>query len=192
MRQNNTVTVPKGIGDFLKITLLISLFLVGSLAGLHAQNYIQLGEGNETTSNFPLYYLYNYSYSQTIYTAEELYEQGVQENAATITKILYKPNSSVSTSNWKDWVVYIGNTDKESFDDSNDWIAVGNMTEVFDGEIADEVEAGQWMEIELDPPFDWDGTSNIVIAVDQNTPDWGSSPSWAGYTSEPDQASQGL
>src|SRR5699024_10058882 len=132
-----------------------------------------------TSVYFPLYYLYNYSYSQTIYTAEELQFQGA--TAGTISKISYKPTASVSTSNWKDWVVYIGQTDQEEFEGTSDWIAVDDLEEVFDGQISDNTTAGEWLEIALDTDFEWDGESNIVVAVDQNTSDWGNTPAWAGY-----------
>lgn len=150
----------------------------------NAQSTIQIGNGTITSSYAPNYYLYNYSYSQTIYTAAEMNAQSANI-PATITKIWYKPTSSAATTNWKDWVIYMGNTTKNSFTSTTDWIAVGSMTEVFNGQLPANVTANNWLEITLTTPFNWDGTSNIVVAVDENTPTYGNSPGWAGYTLAP-------
>lgn len=143
---------------------------------------IQLGSGTATSSYSPNYYLYNYSYSQTLYTAAEMHAQGASLSGGTITKIRFKPQASVATTNWRDWVVYLGNTTKTDFTSTTDWIPVASMTQVFAGQIAANVTANQWMEITLTTPFAWDGSSNIVVAVDENTSTWGSAPEWAGYT----------
>lgn len=167
-------------------------FRTAAIAGLasafalvgNAQSTIQLGSGTSTSSYVPNYYLYNYSYSQSIYTAAEMNAQGAS-TVASITKIWYKPTSSVATTNWKDWVIYMGNTTKEGFTSTTDWIDVSSMTQVFSGQLPANVTANTWLEITLTTPFSWDGTSNIVVAVDENTPTYGSSPNWAGYTLAP-------
>ena len=38
------------------------------------------------------------------------------------------------------------------------------------------VTANVWMELTSPTPFLWDGISNLVIAVDENTPNWGNTP----------------
>lgn len=168
------------------------IFLLSSMSlRSNAQSYIQLGSGTGTNSYFPLYYLYDYSYTQTIYTAAEMNAQGAL-TAATITKIYYKPTASVSTSNWKDWVIYMGNTTQAGFSSTTNYIPVANMTEVFNGQILANTMANTWIEINLATPFNWDGTSNIVVAVDENTMGWGSSPNWAGYTLAPSSGSKGI
>src|SRR5690606_12527211 len=87
----------------------------------------QIGSGTGTSSYFPLYYLYDYSYSQTIYTATELSTSGATMGGQ-ITKIKYKPTAGVSTADWQDWVVYMGNTTKTDFSSDSDWVAVSSMT----------------------------------------------------------------
>ncbi|HQP02900.1 MAG TPA: hypothetical protein PK337_11440, partial [Bacteroidia bacterium] len=77
---------------------------------------------------------------------------------------------------WQDWVVYFGNTSKASFSSTTDWIPVASMTQVFAGTIPANVTANVWMELTLPTPFLWDGISNLVIAVDENTPNWGNTP----------------
>src|SRR5690606_15199808 len=117
---------------WLGFALSFMIFLIGQLG--FAQLTYQIGSGTSTTSYFPLYYLYDYSYSQTIYTAAELNAQGAVIGGQ-ITKIKYKPTSSVSTSDWRDWVVYMGNTTKASFTSTSDWVPVASMSQVFSNQI---------------------------------------------------------
>ncbi len=164
---------------FKKLSLSLALFML-SIGLAQAQNTIQIGSGDQTISYFPNYYLYNYSYTQTIYTAEDL--QAAGGIAGTISKILYKPTSDVSTTDWKDWVVYIGTTELEGFSNDTAWVPITELTQVFSGQLPDQVTADEWLEITLDSGFEWDGTSNIIIAIDENTDGWGGNPNWVGYT----------
>ena len=152
---------------------------------------IQLGSGTATNSYLPMYYLYDKNYTQTIYTAAELNAAGASATGGTITKIRYKPTASQSTVDWKDWVIYMGNTTKTSFTGTTDWVPVGTLTQVFNGSIGNNVTANTWMEITLATPFAWDG-SNVVIAIAENTPDYGNNPSWAAYTLAPSSGSKAL
>ncbi|MEO7081091.1 MAG: hypothetical protein ABIY71_06155, partial [Flavobacteriales bacterium] len=174
-----------------KILMLVLLMAGGFSMGAQAQTSIQLGSGTGTVSYFPLYYLYDYSYSQTIYTAAELTAAGAT-GAGTITKIRYKSTSGVATSNWKDWVVYLGNTSLTGFASTASWIAPASMSPVFSGTIPANTTANAWLEITLTTPFLWDGTSNLVVAVDENTAGWGNSPGWSGYTLAPSTGSKGI
>src|SRR5690625_3143893 len=166
------------------ILFLVSFFLFANNA--QGQNEVHLGAGGEETSNYlPLNYNFNYTYTQTIYSFEELGNQGAIE-ATDISKIYFKAENSSSTDRWKDWVVYMANTDKEGFSDVSDWMPDDEMDIVFNGQINDTVIGGEWLEITLDESFAWDGESNIVLAVDQNTQNWGGdNPHWAAYTDVP-------
>jgi len=157
-----------------------------------AQTTVTIGSGTGTTTYTPIYYNYGYNYTQTIYTAAEISAGG--GGAGTITKIRYKPTASVSsTAEWKDWIVYLGNTTKTGFTSTTNWVALGSMTEVFNGTIASSLTAGTWMEITLSTPFAWDGTSNLVVAIDENTASYGvTSPSWAGYSLTPSSGNKSI
>lgn len=161
------------------LTFLPALLLLQSLA--FAQMTVQVGSGTATNSYLPIYYLYGYNYTQTIYTAQELMGGGMY-SSGEITKIRYKPTSNASTSLWKDWEVYVGNTTKTTFTSNTDWVPVGSMTQVFDGVLPTNVVSNTWMEIDLTLPFVWDGTSNLVVGIREKTPSYGGSPNWASYT----------
>ncbi|CAM4112289.1 GEVED domain-containing protein [Flavobacterium antarcticum] len=152
---------------------------------------IQVGSGTSTNSYLPLYYLYDKNYTQTIYNASELVDAGATATGGIITKIRFKSNTSVSTVDWKDWVIYMDNTAKVGFSSTTDWVPLADLTQVFNGSIQANLVANEWMEITLDTPFVWDG-SNVVIAIAENTEDWGNSPSWTSYTLAPASGSKGI
>jgi len=175
-----------------KLKLLSLLLLTIFSWSLKAQT-IQVGSGGGSSSYFPNYYNYNFSYTQTIYTAAEIVAAGAAAQPGTITKIRYKSTSAASTADWKNWTVYMGNTTQSGFSSWSDWTPTSAMTNVFSGDlpIATTVANG-WMEVTLTTPFPWDGTSNIIIAIDENTPTYGNSPNWAGYTLAPTSGNKGI
>ncbi len=134
-------------------------FSQGFLAAL-----LQIGQGTVTNASLPIEPYYGYTYSQSIYTASEL-NLGVSQ----INKIAYQYNGN---SSWTDAIViYMGNTTKTSFTSTSDWVSSTNLTQVYSGSFTAPATAG-WIEIELDTPFLYDGTSNLVTGFDENTSGW--------------------
>ncbi|HTO14329.1 MAG TPA: GEVED domain-containing protein [Edaphocola sp.] len=161
---------------------IVLILIIGLISNQSkAQVTITIGSGTSTSSYLPLYYLYDYNYTQTIYSAAEL-NLGGATGSGFITKIRWKPTAAVSTSNWKDLVVYLGNTTQNGFASTANYIPIGSLTQVFNGQLPANTVANQWLEITLAPTFLWDGISNLVVAVDENTSGWGNSPNWAGFT----------
>ncbi|MCL2596893.1 MAG: fibronectin type III domain-containing protein, partial [Paludibacter sp.] len=142
-------------------------------------NGITVGTGTITQSYVPVNSNYGYTYSQTIYLASELTAAGGSAN--DISKIAYQWNGAGNLTNGDVWTVYIGQTSKTTFSSTTDWVAIGNLQEVYTGTVSLPATAG-WMTIELDNSFTWDGTSNIVVAVDENVPNYGSTASWYSTT----------
>lgn len=151
---------------------------------------VQLGSGNATQSYFPLNYNYNYNYSQTIYTAAELSAAGLI--AGPITKISYLPTSAVSTEKWRQWTVFVGNSTKQSFTSTTDFVDVTTLSEVFSGNVINNTVANQWIDVVLGSSFVWDGTSNIIVAVKENSTGYGGNPNFASYTLAPATGNKGL
>jgi hypothetical protein len=121
---------------------------------------IQVGLG-ESSQPLPVYISDSYSYSQSIYTPEEMNHPGV------ITSIFYDYHGVSGLSGSTDWNVYMGNTNVSEFTSNSAWIPVSQMSEVFNGTFTHNGTSG-WFEIILDNPFFYDGTSNLVVAVDEN------------------------
>jgi hypothetical protein len=157
--------------------LLIALVLTGALASATQAQTVTIGSGTGTSSYLPLYNYYGYNYTQQIYTAAQVTQSG------KIDKIRFMLNAG-SLTNSTDWVVYMGNTAKTSFASTTDWVPLANMTQVFSGTVPAAPPTGTWMEITLTTPFVYNGTDNLVIAVDENTPSYGSnSTNWRAFTS---------
>ncbi|KAB1065161.1 T9SS type A sorting domain-containing protein [Salibacter halophilus] len=161
-----------------KLLFLMGIFQIGSLA-VNAQNPITIGTGTMTTSNVPITGNGNYtSYSQHIYHASDITSGGGQ--AGQLTKIAFKfISGDISTCN--DWTIYVGHTTKTNFTSTNDWVTINNLTQTFSGTLS-QPGNNTWQEIEFDTPFQWNGTDNIVIAIDQNngayTSSWTNPPKW--------------
>ena len=117
--------------------------------------YTIIGTGTNTSGYAPLYGNYNNSYDQMIYTASQL---GLE--ASEITKIAF--NSSAANSNARTISIYMGHTTKSSFANASDFVSINDLTEVYSGTW--NITAG-WNEFELTTPFDYDGSSNLVIAL---------------------------
>ena len=136
----------------------------------------QIGTGASTNTNFPIYSCTAYNYTQQIYPAAS-YTAGQY-----ITKIAFRyVSGSTNFATWSNWTVYMGNTGQSDFATTTSWIPRNEMEHVFSGTVTPV--AGQWMEINLSPGFLWDGTSNIVVAVDENSPSTSCTASWSSFTS---------
>ncbi|MFZ1617620.1 MAG: GEVED domain-containing protein [Flavobacteriales bacterium] len=134
----------------------------------------QIGTGDATDTNLPIYSCYGYNYSQQIYLASE-YNGG-----SLITNVAFKyTGQGTPLSTWQSWTVYMGSTSQSSFAGANDWVPYGTLTQVWSGDITPI--AGEWMNLTLTTPFAWDGVSNIVVAVDENTPSYSCTAEWASF-----------
>jgi hypothetical protein len=124
---------------------------------------VTVGTGTNTVYTLPLNTFYNYSYTQQIFTAAEL---GTINGAINCISFQYIYNTAQD----KNIVVYMGNTNKSSFSNGTDWISPNQMFQVFSGTV-NFTNAGPdgWVNIPFDVPFEYDGTSNIVVAVLNNT-----------------------
>ena len=133
-------------------------------------NAIIVNSGTEgTNGTVPLATNYKCSYDQMIYTAEQLAAAGIT-GPSSITKIGFKAAAANTVKRLP--TLYMGNTDKSAFSDNTDFISINNLTTVYVREYSDNttdpdlwtITAG-WNEFELDEPFEYDGTSNLVIAM---------------------------
>ncbi len=119
---------------------------------------LALGDMTGNNSYLPLYTLYDYSFTEQIYTAEDL-------GAATqISSISYYVNSA-NTDDRDPVQVYMANTAKTAFESTTDWVSTSNMTLVYDGPMV--TSQTGWHTLEFATPFAYDGT-NLIIAVNND------------------------
>ena len=137
--------------------------------------------GDQETGNnvyLPSYSYYNYSFTQQIYTPEELGGSGI------ISSIGFYNEGTMKT---RKYDFYLVPTDKVAFEENSDWVTVSEADKVFSGIVP--MTAGDWTTIVFDRPFVYDGTSNLVLVVDDNTGSYTSSPHMRCRTfSAPSQA----
>lgn len=139
-----------------KIMLLIA-FAILSFVQVNAQ-VVTIGTGTEDDDGLPIDPSYRYSYSQCLYLASEINQTG------NIYRIKYKGESGISISSSNDWTVYMGHTSNTTLA-TNGWIPASSMTQVFTGAIT---VVNDNVEIILTTPFSYNGTDNLVIAIDEN------------------------
>ena len=126
----------------------------------HTEQVISIGTETEGTTGLPIDPFYMYSYSQEIYLASEINTSG------SITQLAFKvaPNRELNNSN--EWVVYLAHTSKTAFDDTDDWVALSALTQVYSGTFVHT--PGADVILTFDTPFDYNGTDNLLIAVEEN------------------------
>lgn len=153
---------------------------VSFTTGTQPSNCATVGTG--TSSAYLLYTSYGNTYSQHIYTAEELAALGY--GAGTINSVAFDYSGTSSTYE-KTQSVYIGTTTQTSFTGYSATDFIGDLTLVY-GPTLLSYEAG-WREYTFETPFVWDGTSNIVVGMLSNSTD-GSSTGWSarGTSTSPD------
>ena len=126
---------------------------------------VEIGESVTTSNYLPSYSWYKQALSQQIYTAAEI---GM---AGTISFIAFYNEGAERT---RSYDFYLKTTEKESFSSNTDWIAVAESDLVFSGEVT--MEANAWTFITFSTPFEYDGTSNLVLVADDNSGRYDSSP----------------
>jgi|GEM_PF-2009845 len=134
-----------------------------------AEGLVVIGDGSVTDLHLPINTFYAYNYSQVLYYQEEI-------NVANkrIEKLYYYFNGFQAGTNYEDWTIYMGHTDKTVFNNTSDWVPYSSLVKVFEGKVNITAEEG-WVEIVLDNPFIYNNTDNLVIAVNETTPGYGSS-----------------
>ncbi len=129
---------------------------------------IEIGEATTINNYLPSYNYYNYSLTQQIYTATEI------GTAGTINSIAFFNEGSEKT---RTYDIYLKHTTKSSFSSKTDWITVAAADKVFSGDVT--LTVGDWTFIIFSTPFEYDGSSNLVVVVDDNS---------GVYTSQPHMA----
>lgn len=152
------------------------------LFSFSVNSQVVLGDGDILNSNVPIEAYYGYSYSQTIYKSSQINASG------SITGVSYTATPSTTLTTSGQWVVYVGLTEKETFESTSDWIPISELTQVYaaTAEAPTTISEEGVVTITFDAPFEYDGSSNLVIAVEENQDGYDSS-SDDFYSTEADQ-----
>lgn len=138
-------------------------------------NEISIGTNSSTSSNLPIYYYGYNSISQQIYTAAEIGTNGEIDEIA----FYYYGNTSTSTTASVD--VYLKHTTKSIFESGSDWEELSSDDLFFSGAYSIDGSAG-WKRISLDQAFEYNGTDNLLVCINNHTDNYNYISSWYTYS----------
>ena len=134
-------------------------FIFCSFISIPILAQVTVGDGTNVDEELPIEPYYGYTYSQSIYNSALISASG------SITGIKYFATPGTTLANSSEWVVYIGVTENDEFLSTDSWIPFSELTQVYSAttSISDGV-----VSLTFDSPFEYDGNSNLVIAVEEN------------------------
>ena len=148
--------------------LMFAMFCIPWAA--NAQTTVEIGDGTATSNQVPIGTYYNYSITEMLYTADEI---GM---AGTISSISFYYMGIAARD--LPITVYMQNVDVENLSTG---VSLADAQEVFSGTLSVTTTAG-WVTIDLDAPFAYDGTSNLLIGINKDYLYYFSGQSWQGTT----------
>ena len=153
---------------FLKHLMLVALLCVPWITQAQTHYNVQVGYGTEQYQYVPNYTYYNYSYSQSLYTASEIGING------TIDTLAFQVVEGGATRSLTIFMAEVSQTSLSS------QVSASDLTEVFHGSVT---WAQGWVYIPLSTTFNYQDTGSLVIAILDSTGTYASGyPYFAGAT----------
>ena len=148
----------KRTNNYLASVAMTLLLVVLSSAGAWAQSeVVEVGKTTYGHGYLPSRPNEKVSTSQQIYTSSEIGKAGM------ITSIAFYNYDVGSKRNYD---IYLSHTSKAAFNNESDWVVVAESNRVFSGTV--NLGSG-WTVIDFETPFQYDGTQNLLLTVDDNT-----------------------
>ena len=147
----------------MKLLRIILLFVCAIIAtGTYAQDCDEytVSAQNGTAYNTPINNYWKYSFTQQIFTHDEVGPAG------DITKISFKYSYSSSMTKKNNVKIYLGHTTKNEFSSTTDWVSPTGLTLVYSGNLNC---SNGWNEFELDVPFNYNGVDNLLVCVNDES-----------------------
>lgn len=127
-----------------------------------ANETVTVGSGTYSTNYTPYHNSYTNAGTQIIYKASEIGKTGkITSFAFNVASI----NTSKGAVNNTEFKVYMGLTDKDTFSAKDDAISKSDLTLVYNSTTQQIGEATGWETIQLDTPFSYDSSKNLVVAI---------------------------
>ncbi|MBP5528281.1 MAG: fibronectin type III domain-containing protein [Bacteroidales bacterium] len=145
----------------LQILLLLAALLVPWAT--RAQDTVTIGDGTSTSYYGPFNSLWGYSF------VEMIYPDSLIGTAGTITEVSFYLGQSSSATQTNDYDVFMKNVTRGSFAGNTDFETVDSSDIVFSGTWTIPMNYTGWVTLVLDTPFQYDGTSNLMIAMHEKT-----------------------
>ncbi|WP_082316536.1 fibronectin type III domain-containing protein [Mangrovimonas sp. ST2L15] len=135
----------------------------------HLNAQVTIGSGTLESENAPFEPWYGYSYTQTVYLADEINASG------EITGLQWYYSGTSALPDSQSLVIYLAESTRTEFASTTDWEPIASFTQVYSGGITVEAGVNGWVQIIFDTPFTYSGTDNLLIAVEENMPSYDSS-----------------
>ena len=151
----------------MKKVFLTMMMLLFAVTGVMRADEVTIGslDGAADNSYLPMNSLYDYSFTEQIYTFDEI---GMAGTINSITMWLYG-NANLYEMPFD---IYMVETDKETFASTADWVAVTAADIVYSGSVTVHNTTAEAYTFTLDTPFAYAGTGNLVIAFNNKTGNW--------------------
>ena len=141
-----------------RAAMMLLLVVFGSVGTWAQSTVVTVGSTTYGHSYLPSTPDYKYSTSQQIYTSDEIGKAGL------ITGIAFY---NYDTGSERYYDIYLSHTSKTVFDSETDWVKIDESNKVFSGTV--NFAQGVWTVVDFDTPFQYSGTQNLVLTVDDNT-----------------------
>ncbi len=136
------------------ISFLVLSLLLFMTVGAASDDYQEIGAGTYSSFYVPVYGYYDYGWSRTIYTQDEL-----DSTPMSITGVAYNVRNSPSYT-YNNLYVYIKDTSDTGFSSAS-YADTGTYTLVYSGDVT--WSGTGWQIITFDTPYTYDGTGSIEI-----------------------------
>ncbi len=149
------------------LNILFLILFTCSLPGI----VIQIGNGILVNKCLPIEPALNYSYSQSIFTEQEIGSGGYISSVA----FQYSVGGNIFLANNYQLNIYLGTVSRDRFTSLTDWVPFDSLQLVFQGDLQQQwfssaLPGTGWLTIPLSSIYNYSGTGNLVIAIDENTP----------------------
>ena len=121
-----------------------------------AQTCVEIGDGISLNNNLPICGYYHGSYTQQLYLADEIDHGAANSESVSFQYVL-------TTSTKRTISIYMANTDAENL--SSSYITNDEFVEVLSATEVEFDNSDDWFAIELETPFAYDGSSNLLVVV---------------------------
>ena len=144
---------------FARTATMLLLAVLSSVGAWAQSEVVSIGNTDKSDGSLPIDQYSKYSLTQQIYTKDE-----INHAAGKITSIAFY---GYDFGMERTCDVYLSPTTKNAFESNTDWVKVAPEDKVFSGHIT--VSNGLWSIIDFDTPYEYDGKSNLLVTVDDNT-----------------------
>lgn len=137
---------------------------------------VTVGFGTETSNISPFNSYYRHSWTECIYQASEINQNGYIYRVGWNCSDAY--DFLMSTVK-----IYMGTTTNASHSSSDSWLPLNQLTLVYSGNSIATPNSTGWFYIDLDDAFEYSADENLVVVVAKTAPNWTGSLQYYGTSS---------